>query len=675
MMPFATDEEIRMAQSILLPGKPDFEDDKIAVIKSNVSRDIKACPGSGKTTVLLAKLSILSNRMPFADGSGICVLTHTNVAIDEIKARFGGKADLLFSYPNFCGTIQAFVDRFLAIPFFNSFSEKPISDINGERAEIIIEKEFNSKFKTFGKENRKSLYSLVDVNNYKKGDRINWDAVHEEITKIVRESHYNYTEKKFYKKYGDPKCIASDSKKPSPRFLFFNIVRRAAEWQGVLKYEDAFSLGFAYNEIVPEIRASLSKRFKYVFIDEVQDSSQLQLDLLDAVFDRDKTIVQRFGDEYQAIYNIDEACAWKPENPLQLNESKRFGESIAKVLRSLCIKDNRDLIGNKDVNSVKPIMLVYSNPLEVLPAYAKLLREKIIGEKSIADIAVNERKNDVLKRINVKAVGFVGKAKKVNDEWVSIHRYFPQFESQNTPKKPYGEIVTLNTFLQKNSLDDNPQEYRNRILDALVVTLERAGVTRDNGRRFTKTSILDHIKDLKTDASDTLKTKLSEWVLKMSNSEFKVDSDVFDSVRLYITTDFANIFGFNAGIGALRQFLKKEANAFYEVKNDQQSLNLYRDGDLEIEVATVHSVKGETHAATLFLETKYYKYESEHFGAQLCGDPYVGRAGDSHILPALKVAYVAMSRPKYLLAYAIQKERFEQLNSEKIAKIWEVIEI
>ena len=97
MIPFATNDEIRTAHDLLLPGRPFFEEDKIEVIQCNESRDIKACPGSGKTTVLLAKLLILSNRMPFADGSGVCVLTHTNVAIDEIKARFGGKADLLFS--------------------------------------------------------------------------------------------------------------------------------------------------------------------------------------------------------------------------------------------------------------------------------------------------------------------------------------------------------------------------------------------------------------------------------------------------------------------------------------------------------------------------------------------------------------------------------------------------
>ncbi|WP_219584155.1 UvrD-helicase domain-containing protein, partial [Vibrio parahaemolyticus] len=71
--------------------------------------NIIACPGSGKTTVLLAKLLLLSRRMPFENGSGICVLTHTNVAIDEIKGKLGSKADILFKHPNFFGTIQSFV--------------------------------------------------------------------------------------------------------------------------------------------------------------------------------------------------------------------------------------------------------------------------------------------------------------------------------------------------------------------------------------------------------------------------------------------------------------------------------------------------------------------------------------------------------------------------------------
>ena len=80
---FATDEEIKYAQDILLGKENHFSAEKIAVIKSNDSKDVVACPGSGKTTTLLAKLAILATRMPLEEGKGVCVLTHTNVALPD----------------------------------------------------------------------------------------------------------------------------------------------------------------------------------------------------------------------------------------------------------------------------------------------------------------------------------------------------------------------------------------------------------------------------------------------------------------------------------------------------------------------------------------------------------------------------------------------------------------
>lgn len=674
MIPFATDEEIRAAHDVMLLGKPDFEEDKLAVIRCNESRDIKACPGSGKTTVLLAKLSILSNRMPFADGSGICVLTHTNVAIDEIKARFGGKADLLFSYPNYCGTIQSFVDTFLTIPWFNSYSSHPLVTVDDDRANVIIGK----TFKSTSWDAQKALNHLFRENDsYKKAcEEKRWDIVTQMKADLVKNTYLEVFNEKYYTKYGASPSIASANNKTSPTYNFLHNVRLSAFREGILKYEDAFSIGLAYAEMIPGIKDAFCTRFKYVFIDEVQDSSQLQLKLLETIFDRNKVVVQRFGDPFQAIYNTEGDCAWTPVNPLPLNKSKRFGDAIATVLKTVCIEDNKELEGNEAVRSVKPVMMVYTDGMKVLPDFAKLLKEKEIEGVSIADIAGNERKADTLHRINIKAVGYVGKEKVGDDgESQSIHYYFPQFENQKTTKQPFVEEVTLNTFLQKNAVKDNPQEYRNHILDALVSVLVRADVRKDNGRTFSKTSMMEFLEVSKPDVYVELIEKLSEWVLKICNSEYRVDGEVFEDVKSFISTDFASIFDFSAGIGVIRHFLKKKDDDFYQIKNAKQSFNVYRDGELEIEVATVHSVKGETHAATLFLETKNYKYESEHFGAQLCGAPYIHRSGEGHVLPSLKVAYVALSRPKYLLAYAIHKDRFDILDRDKLEKIWDIREV
>ena len=677
MMPFATDDEIRAAHDVLLSGKPDFENDKLEVIRCNESRDIKACPGSGKTTVLLAKLSILSNRMPFADGSGVCVLTHTNVAIDEIKARFGGKAELLFCYPNYCGTIQSFVDRFLTIPWFNSFSPHPLVTIDDERALSIIRKAFYAT----SWDSQKVLNHLLRENReYKKAcEEKRWDDVKRMKADLVLKTYLEVLKEKYYngyKGYKEGTSIASStSNNPSPTYSFLHSVRLSAWRDGILKFDDAFSVALAYHAIKPGIKESLSTRFRYLFVDEVQDSSELQLDLLEKVFDRNKVVVQRFGDSNQAIYNTEGDCDWVPVNPLPLNKSKRFGPAIAKVLQTVCVEDNRTLEGNEAVHSVRPVMMVYTDGKKVLPDFVKLLQEKKVEGLTVAEIAKKERKADALHRINIKAVGYVGKVKEKGGESQSIHYYFPQFENQTTAKRPFEENATLNTFLQKNAVQDNPQEYRTHLLDALVAVLARADVKKDNGRAYSKTSMMDYLEDSCPEVFEKLIGKLSEWVLKICNSEYIMDAEVFDDVKSFIATDFAGAFGFRAGIGETRQFLKKNEDGYYEVKNQEQSLNVYRDSEIEIEVATVHSVKGETHVATLFLETRNYKYESEHFGAQLYGEPYVHRDGEGHVLPSLKVAYVALSRPKYLLAYAIHENRFDKLDKAKLAKIWEVREV
>ena len=68
--------------------------------------------------------------MPLENNRGICVLTHTNVAIDKIKLEAETYASKLFSYPNHFGTIQSFVDKYLAIPWYIlKFNKRPFANL------------------------------------------------------------------------------------------------------------------------------------------------------------------------------------------------------------------------------------------------------------------------------------------------------------------------------------------------------------------------------------------------------------------------------------------------------------------------------------------------------------------------------------------------------------------
>lgn len=68
-----------------------FDEPRKEVLRSMETLDIEACPGSGKTTLLVAKLAILAEK--WTDRTrGICVLSHTNVAKQQIEERLGHTA-------------------------------------------------------------------------------------------------------------------------------------------------------------------------------------------------------------------------------------------------------------------------------------------------------------------------------------------------------------------------------------------------------------------------------------------------------------------------------------------------------------------------------------------------------------------------------------------------------
>lgn len=143
-----SDQDIQTVEELLLPHGAHFPEDARNVIRCWHSTDVAACPGSGKTTVLLAKLKLLADRMPLENGAGICVLSHTNVAIDEIKNRLSAYADRLLSYPNYIGTIQSFVDRFVTMPYLRSISGQNVHVIDGliYAQHMLNEIEHNKKY-------------------------------------------------------------------------------------------------------------------------------------------------------------------------------------------------------------------------------------------------------------------------------------------------------------------------------------------------------------------------------------------------------------------------------------------------------------------------------------------------------------------------------------------------
>ena len=100
-------------------GGCDFTDPShTAFLEAGGSCDVQAAPGNGKTTLLAAKLAILS-RSWTERRNGVCVISHTNAARTEVEDKIADHptAARLLAYPQFTGTVTAFINQFIALPY------------------------------------------------------------------------------------------------------------------------------------------------------------------------------------------------------------------------------------------------------------------------------------------------------------------------------------------------------------------------------------------------------------------------------------------------------------------------------------------------------------------------------------------------------------------------------
>ena len=105
---------------------------------------------------------------------------------------------------------------------------------------------------------------------------------------------------------------------------------------------------------------------------------------------------------------------------------------------------------------------------------------------------------------------------------------------------------------------------------------------------------------------------------------------------------------------------------------------------VEIRLGSIHSVKGETHTATLVLDSFYYKHHLSELKPWLLGARVGGSKGEKNgkvvmegvrMLGRLKLHYVAMTRPSHLLCLAMRKDAFvEEELGILTARGWQIID-
>ncbi|MFI7598281.1 UvrD-helicase domain-containing protein [Actinoplanes sp. NPDC049681] len=89
-----------------------------ALIDKPGSVFVPACPGAGKTQSIVERFI---QRPGVPARQGVALLSFTNAAINEARQRCDQRPDLLMS-PNFVGTIDGFINRFIVTPLYKALT-------------------------------------------------------------------------------------------------------------------------------------------------------------------------------------------------------------------------------------------------------------------------------------------------------------------------------------------------------------------------------------------------------------------------------------------------------------------------------------------------------------------------------------------------------------------------
>lgn len=616
-----TDEDIDDIESVF--GNVHFDKVRRDIIKDLSSFDVQAFPGTGKTTVLVAKLAILAMKWPHSF-RGICVLSHTNAARDEIESRLGhtdiGKK--LLSYPHFVGTIQSFIDNYISIPYIRSaglgvtlidtefvtmqrfsmispasktyFSHKNLTENNCQAVDFSSHLEIDVKAGTESK-TYKDVYSVIQ--------------------RSLREGYYTYNEMQLFARY-------------------------------VLnKY--------------PLVKQTINNRFVLILVDEAQDTNDLQEELLNNVFSTGSAVVERFGDTNQAIYHSISESNINPSFPKNqkytMIDSLRYGEHISKLADSLsvCQRGMKGVSTEYTDNHNSIILFPDGDAERAVDEYGEILLE------SFSDEILESNKNRIF------AIGMVHNKEKcdVSDPHypVSVKDYYsiyaPENKKRNNPfhlleywrnahaAEEFSEKIEiiakgirhLINYNSKNKINFRKSyfkslclqidvkeliEYRKDFYSLLYVQIDSKELWNSQKERIIK--FVNRWFDLDVSKSDVLK-----WVDNQQDEE----------------TNTSNIFRYSS--------------------DDGRTVN--------ITFSSIHAQKGRTHFATLVLDTFWKTRNSKSILPYLIGTPQKTNPTNAK---RLKCHYVALTRAKALVCFAIPKSIVDSKSAKALQEMgWNIIEM
>ena len=539
---------------------------------------VRACPGSGKTYCVGARLARLIHIWK-KKHEGIVVLSFTNVAWQEIEKKCSEKFNIgKIPYPHFLGTIDSFVNKYIFLPFGHLIlgcKGRPtlVGEPHGTWSGGRYDRDPNKHFDICSFDIKGNLIPTGSMQAFGFSWRNNDGSINRNVINLEN-------------------------------------AKKALLKNGYANQSDANYFAMKILEKYPQIAKAVAVRFPYLIVDEAQDTSEIQMRIIDLLIENGLSEVMLVGDPDQAIFEWNDARPelltqkyneW--ENSIILNENRRSSQNICGFTFGISSLNAVSTSINAQVQEFahRPKVITYNNNLpQIVSDFIEECQQYGINVCKESTAIIYRSKNIVNEILDIPEIAFG------TNVWLDNH---------------------TREFAKGKFLYDN-----GRFRDGFKI-IERVLVKTLNNLSYCSQNDINNV------------------IAQMGFVGFK--SQVHAFINLLPKTN--NPIG--EWVAAANRILQENDYGFkLDVHKDGKHLSfpqLFLNEDKQIieknyRYGTVHSVKGETfEAVLLILKTKGVGYA---YKTLLNQNISISESEE------LRIAYVGMTRPSKILVLAVPNE-------------------
>lgn len=311
---------------------------------------VKAGPGAGKTYWLVEHVrNVLANSKRLGRIRKVACISYTNVGVETIRDRLSVSADRVE-----VTTIHSFLYENIVGPYLYTIAEE--EGFAFEKFRMVDDTLLTGRNVVFRLKEKTRKHAFADDKIIEAISNAKWTL---STRGIVFKTKYPIKDRG----YSVPQVILDEYKKYA--------------WEhGVMHYDDVLYFSYKLIEKHSFIAQVVGAKYPYIFLDEFQDSTPLQVEVLKQIASASNTIIGIIGDTAQSIYGFAGASPtlltdFKLPNmcSYEIRGNRRSSKEIIDFLNA--IRKDIPQFAVEERSTAKPILFVGSPTA----AYARFLRE------------------------------------------------------------------------------------------------------------------------------------------------------------------------------------------------------------------------------------------------------------------------------------------------------------